>query len=256
MWWLLVVTLLVAGCPPPAKYAVERPGLDCERATRVAHRTLVAMGYTITNLVPASAARAGVVAGTKVGADGRQQGGKVVVSCSASGAVVQPVEEGIVPGDYEFSRGFDYSFTTLVQRPDVESPWKNVGLQVLVQAMDVYEARLDLGGAATEGGAVPVRVTVRNATDRAVRLDVARLSLVDAEGGSSEPLTGAALEAALARSAAGDRLRADLFAASPIKGGETRVGFLVYPPGQYREARVAVEDVQTGETEGFVAPVE
>src|SRR5262245_21340381 len=256
MRWLLVFALFALGCPAPARYSVERPGLDCDRATRVTHKTLVAMGYTITNLVPASAARAGVVAGTKTTADGRKVAGSVVISCNASGAVMQPVEEGLVPGDYEFSRGFGYAFANLVQRPDDESPWKKTGLQVLVQAIDPYEAQLDLGGVATEGGAVPVRVTVRNATDRAVRLDASRLSLVDAGGNGTEALAGAALEAAIGTGGPGQRLRADLFGTKPIAAGQTRVGYLVYPPGAYRTARVAIEDVETEETEGFEVPME
>jgi hypothetical protein len=252
-WLVLLVAL--AACPTPAKYAVERPGLECDRANRVAHKTLVAMGYTVTELVPATAVRAGSVAGTKAGADGRLHTGRVVIDCSSRGVILRPVEDSLVP-DYEFSRAFGYSFKTLVQRPDVETPWKAVGLQVLVQRVDQFTARLDLGDVATVGGAVPMRVTVRNNTDRAVRLDVARLSLVDAAGESHEPLAGPALAAALASNAAGEKVRADLFGARPIPAGETRIGFLVYPPGQYREARVSIEDVETDESEGFVTPVQ
>jgi hypothetical protein len=103
---------------------------------------------------------------------------------------------------------------------------------------------------------VAVRVTVRNETDRAVRLDASRLSLVDAGGGSHEPLAGSALATAIAGNAAGQRIRAEAFGPRPIAAGETRVGFLVYPPGAYREARVSIDDVETDETEGFVTPVE
>ena len=256
MRWLAVVLLVLTGCPPPAQYRIERPGLDCGRAARVAHRTLVTLGYTVTQLVEPSVEQSGVVAGTKTGPDGKVESARVVITCTAAGAELQPVEGGLVPSNYEFSRAFDYSFTSLVQRPDVEAPWKNVGLQVLVQSIDVYQARLDLGDVPTVGDAVPVRVTVRNNTDRAVRLDVARLSLVDAQGTAREPLAGPALGAAIASNAAGEKLRADLFGPRPIAGGETRVGFVVLPPGRYKEARVAIEDVETEETEGFVTRVE
>jgi hypothetical protein len=210
----------------------------------------------VTDLSEASPERAGFVAGTKTGADGVAHAGRVVIRCSASGADLQPVEEGLVPDSYEFSRAFDYSFKSLVQRPDVENPWKNVGLEVLVEALDPVRARLDLGGVPTAGDAVAVRVTVRNNTDRKVRLDASRLSLVDAGGDTREPLAGPALAAAIAPGAAGDRVRAELFGTKPVAGGETRTGFLVYPAGTYREARVAIEDVETEETEGFVAPVQ
>jgi len=255
-WVVLVLAVYLWGCPPPTKYAVERPGLPCDRAARVAHRTMVTLGYTITELVEPSVQRAGAVGGTKTGPDGKTQAGRVVIRCTAQGAVLQPVENALVPESYDFSRAFGYSFKTLVQRPDVETPWKSTGLQVLVQALDPFEARLDLGAVATLGDAVPVRVTVRNDTDRKVRLDAPRLSLVDAQGASHEPLAGPALAAALAKNAAGERVRSELFGATPIAARETRIGFLVYPPGRYREARVAIEDVETEETDGFVAPVE
>jgi hypothetical protein len=259
MWMRSLVAILVAvllGCPAPRQYAVERPGLDCGRATRVAYRTMVALGYTVTDLSEASPERAGFVAGTKTGPDGVAHAGRVVIRCSASGADLQPVEEGLVPDNYEFSRAFDYSFKSLVQRPDVETPWKNVGLEVLVEALDSMRARLDLGGVPTVGDAIAVRVTIRNNTDRKVRLDAARLSLVASGGDAREPLAGAALAAAIAPGAAGDRVRAELFGPRPVAGGETRTGFLVYPAGRYREARVAIEDVETEETEGFVTSVQ
>lgn len=256
MWKRLTLLVLVTGCPPPTQYAVDRPGLPCDRAARVARNTFVALGYTVTELVEPSIERAGMIGGTKTAADGSKRSGRVSIRCTSRGAVLQPVETSLVPEDYEFSRAFGYSFKSLVQRPEVEQPWKSMGLQVLVQALDPFEARLDLEGVPTVGDAVAVRVTVRNDTDRAVRLDVGRLSLVDAGGASREPLGGGALAAALAGNAAGARVRAELFEAKPIAPHATRIGFLVYPPGTYKEARVAVEDVETEETEGFIAPVE
>ena len=256
MRWLAFVSVLLVGCPPPAQYAVARPGLPCDRATRVAHKTLEAMGYTITELIEPSIERSGAVGGTKRDAQGQSHAARVVIRCSAQGAVLQPVEEGLVPENYEFSRSFGYAFKSLVQRPDVEQPWQNVGLQVLVQALDAFKARLDLGDVPTVADAVIVRVTVRNNTDRKVRVDAPRLSLVDGQGGSHEPLAGPALATALAKNAAGEQVRAELVGAQPIAAHETRVGYLVYPPGRYREARVSIEDVETEETEGFVTRVE
>jgi len=252
--FLLAVVLW--GCPAPAKYAIDRPGLDCTRAARVAHKTMTTLGYTITEMTDPSPARAGSIAGTKAAPDGKTRSGRVIITCSAKGAVLQPVEGGLVTNEYEFSRTFGYSFNTLVQRPDVETPWKSSGLQVLVQALDPFEARLDLGEVATVGDAVPVRVTVRNETDRKVRLEAARLSLVDANGTSHEPLAGSALTSAIASNAAGQRVRSEIFGDKPIAARETRIGFLVFPPGKYKEARVSIEDIETEESDGFVTPVE
>src|SRR5258705_1385878 len=103
-WVALVSVLVLHGCPPPARYTIERPGLPCDRAAKVAHRTLVTMGYTVTQLVEPSVERAGVVAGTKQAPDGSTRAGRVVIRCSAQGSVLQPAEDSLMPSDYEFSR--------------------------------------------------------------------------------------------------------------------------------------------------------
>ena len=252
---LAVLALLAAGCPTPAIYKEVRPGLSCERATRVTYRTLVALGYKVTEVVPATPERAGVVSGTKPGPEGSTLTGRVVITCDAEGAVVKPVEDSLVP-NYDFSRGFGYSFKELVKHPDVEEPWAGRGLEVLVHALSPQEATLDLGGVATVAGAVPVRVTVRNNTARAVSIDPARIDLVPAGASASGPLAGPALERALAPGAAGDRVRTRPLRAGRVAAHTTATGYLVYPPGAYREARVSIEDVETGESEGFVIPVE
>ena len=114
----MLFSALLLGCPAPRQYAVERPGLACDRATRVAHRTLETLGYTITGMVEPSVQRAGAISGTKAGPDGKPVTARVVIRCSPQGAVLQPVEESFVPTDYEFSRAFGYSFKSLVQQPD------------------------------------------------------------------------------------------------------------------------------------------
>src|SRR5207244_9799775 len=63
--------------------------------------------------------RAGVVSGTKPGPEGNVLTGRVVITCDAEGAVLKPVEESLVP-DYEFSRGFGYSFKELVKHRSEE----------------------------------------------------------------------------------------------------------------------------------------
>ena len=103
---------------------------------------------------------------------------------------------------------------------------------------------------------MPVRVTVRNNTARAVSIDPARIDLVPAGASASGPLAGRELERALAPGAAGDRVRTQPLRAGRVAAHTTATGYLVYPPGAYREARVSIEDVETGESEGFVIPVE
>src|SRR5437773_214654 len=157
MRWVVVLAGLALGCPTPSQYTATRPGLPCDRATRVAYRTLVALGYTVTDVVVASPERTGGVTGTKTEPGGTTRTGRVAITCDAKGAVLRPIEDAVIP-DFDFSRAFMYSFTTLVQRPDVEEPAATIGLQILVHAIGPQQATLDLGGVPTAGGAVPVRV--------------------------------------------------------------------------------------------------
>lgn len=245
---------VVTGCVAPARYSIVQPGLGCDRATRIAYRTLVSIGYTVTDLVPASPEQPGAITATRPD-EGVSRSVRVVIRCDARGAVIQPVEGQLLP-TYDFSRLFGYSFTALAQRPDVETPRAGKGLEVQVRVIRPHEAILDLGGVPTQGTTLLVRVTVRNQTERAVAVDPARLELVPAQGESVAPLGGAALASALAPGPAGQRVRDEGLRNGRIAAGATVAGYLLYPDGEYREARVAIEDVETEETEGFVTPVQ
>ena len=223
---------------------------------RVAYRTFESLGYTVTELVPANPERPGAISGTRQEPDGRTATARVVVRCDAKGAVLQPIEESLFFSNYDFSRAFGYSFKTLAQRPDIEEPRAAVGLEVGVHALSPQEAILDLGAVATVGGAVPVRITIRNNTDRVVSVDPARVTLVADGGSSAAPLSGSGLEAALASGPAGDRVRGAPLRSGRVAPHKSVSGYLVYPVGAYREARIAIEDLETGEVEGFVTPVE
>src|SRR5947207_13145074 len=110
---LAVLALLAAGCPTPAIYREVRPGLSCERATRVTYRTLVALGYKVTEVVPATPERAGVVSGTKPGPEGSALTRRVVITCDAEGAVMTPVEDSLAP-NADSSCGFAYTSQELL----------------------------------------------------------------------------------------------------------------------------------------------
>jgi hypothetical protein len=257
-WATAAALLLVLGCPAPSKYAVQRPDLTCDRAMRLAYRAVLGLGYRVTGLVPAHPERTGQVTAERAGANGTESV-RVLVTCGGYGATLQPVEEALLP-TYEFSRGFGYAFKSLVQLPeDAEDPRARLGLETRVHVVPPNEAILDLGGAPTAAGSVPVRVTVRNNTDRAVRVDPSHIDLVSAAGETASPLEGAALAASIAPGEAGDRVRAALLTARSIAPSTTVLGYLVYPAapaGGYRDARISIEDVETGESEGFVTPVD
>ncbi|HEY3185983.1 MAG TPA: hypothetical protein VGJ70_00820 [Solirubrobacteraceae bacterium] len=254
MWFLLVLAAFLFGCPTPSQYVERRPGLSCDRATKVAYRTMEALGYTVTDVVRANPERTGGITGTKTLRDGRQTTGRVTITCSAAGAVVRPIEESLVP-DFEFSRAFGYSFKELVQRPDVEEPHAATGLEVQVHVVSPQEATLDLGGPAATG-ATAVRLTVRNNTDRVVAVDPERIELVDDRGSPANALVGSRIDGAIAAGPGGDAIRRAPLRKSRIAKNTTLVGYLIYPAATYREARITIEDVETGESEGFVTPIE
>ncbi|MCW5889454.1 MAG: hypothetical protein KIT14_02775 [bacterium] len=253
---LPLLLVLLAGCPAPTQYAIRRPDLDCARATRVAYRTLTTMGYTVTGVVEPSVKRPGSLRGVKTNPDGTTAEGNVRINCDPGGVTLQPVEGGVAPS-FEFSRGFGYSFKSLVQRPDVETPQAETGLQLLLERIGSQKAGLDLGGAAISGDQTLIRVTVRNGTDREVAVTGARITLLTADGTEGHPLAGAARDGAIAAGGGGPQVRGALLDGRVVvPGGRTEVRYLVYPPGAWRDAQVAVEDVETGETDGFYVRVE
>ena len=254
----LLLLLLASGCPAPRRYAVAPEGMSCERATRVAYRTMEQQGFTVTRVVEATRDEDGLVEGTRPGADpdARPEHASVRILCRADGVIVQPVEGELV-SSFEFSRGFGYSFKELAKHPDVEQPTQVTGLQVLVEDVEPPQAAIELGGWPLAGEErVLVRVTVRNGTERPVELDAARILLAPRDGSSTPPLPPAAAAAALAPNARGADLRAKLLGRARVPAGETVTGFLVFPRGDYADAQVAIEDVETGETDGFSVPVQ
>src|SRR5438128_648404 len=212
MRWALLLLLVLAACPAPRQYAVERSGLTCDRATRVARRTFLELGYTVTALVPAAPEHSGEITGTKTLADGTTVTGRVRIRCDREGAGLQPLAESLAPS-YDFSRAFDYSFKSLVDMPDFEVPRAARGLEVLVHVVRPDEALLDLGGEPVGPDAVLVHVTIRNNTERAVSIDPARLDLVPGDAPAAGPLAGPALAAAMTSGPAADRVRAERLAA-------------------------------------------
>lgn len=253
----LLLSLVMAGCPAPGIYAVQTSEITCERAMRVAYRTMVQLRYRIVDLEEATPTSKGYIVGAKRNPDGSESRGTVRVECGEEGVRLQPVEDGLIPSGYEFSRAFGYSFTTLATRPEEEVPSEERGLQVLLERLGDARARLELGGEVLADEAVLVRLTVRNNTDLTVGVDAARVRLVATNGDPVRPLGGDAVLAVLAPTAAAERVRADLLGRVEVPADETVVRYLVFPPWEYGgDAQLAIEDVATGETDGFLVPLQ
>lgn len=256
MRWRLLCLAVAIGCPAPGLYSIELPGEQCPRATRLAYRSMTELGYRVTAVVEATPAKQGRVEGVKMGADRREQRATVRIKCEATGVRMQPVEGALIPSDYDFSRSFGYSVKTLAAQPDAETPIEARGLQVLIQHIDGPRARLDLGGPVLAAQATLVRVTVRNDTDRDVLVDGERVLLTTAAGEFGEALEGAALAASLGTGKAARTVRGQILERVTVPAGKTIVRYLVFPAAPWLDGQVSIEDVETGESDGFVVPVQ
>lgn len=248
--------VLLAACPAPRQYAVRRTDVECERAARLVRRTLLTLGYTVTAMVEPSAAGPGMVAGSKTLPDGTVQTGTVRIRCTPAGVEVQPVEGDLVPSDYQFSRAFRYSYISLAQRPDVETPRVAAGLQVLVEVLDAFAQRLDLGSPVVAEDVVLVRLTVRNDSERPVTLAPEDFALARPDGETALPLGPGEAEGRLVPGPGAERVRDELLRRMTIGPGRTLVRFALFPAGEYREARIGITDADTDEVEGFFVPVQ
>jgi hypothetical protein len=252
--WLTATLILLAACPAPRRYAVEQAGMPCERATRFAYEVMQQIGYTVTEAVEATRSTSGRVTGTQRRADGSLDRGTVRITCTSGGVEFQPVEGDLVPS-FEFSRKFGYSATTLAKQP-VEQPTVQSGrMEVSMELIDVPRATLDLGGWPLVGEDVLVRVRVRNGTDRAVVVQPGSIALLDKGGEPVNALENGARSASLGAGAPAESVRMRLLERTRVPPGTQIERFLVFPPGAYPEAQVAVEDVETGESDGFQVPV-
>ena len=157
-------------------------------------------------------------------------------------------------------------------------------IDLRVEPLVGFASILDFDADLSSAGILPVKVTVRNESDRAYEFDPQDLVLrssttkdksaplsaseavdrlmtanraslgaggaqpTDAEG----PIApGAASELGDVGSAA-NKIRAEQLHATKIRAGQGVSGFLYYPLGKYDKARVIMTDAATGEAEGFV----
>jgi len=213
------------------------------------------IGYKVTEVVEATPSKTGRIVGTKQTPDGSTKRGTIRITCDARQAMLQPVEGDLVP-TFEFSRAFNYSVRALVAQPDDQEPTEKGGLQVSIEAFDGPRATLDLGGWPLTTDQVLVRVIVRNGTDRPVVVEGDRILLVTPQGDLISGLADGALAAALVSNESAGTVRASLLARERVGARTTVARYLVFPPGTYEEAQVSIEDVETGESDGFQVPVQ
>jgi hypothetical protein len=250
MPWRCLLLVLAIGCSGSGQYMVLLPGEQCPRATRLAFRSMTALGYRVTGVVEPSPVRAGRVDGVKRRADGTEARSRVRIECDAEGVRMQPVAEALLPSSDqlgEFGRTFKESVTTLAALPDREAE-SGAG------ALEVSMHRLGKPGLA--GAGTLVRITVQNDTDRDVLVECDRIMLVTTGGDFTHAISGGALEAVVGSGRATAKVRGALLDRVRVPGRDTMQRYLVFPAGSYRNAQVSVKDVETGESDGFVVPLQ
>lgn len=281
-----VVTLalagLIFGCRPPVRqYDLLRQPISCDEANDLVFRSMKAMGFQITGLELARPGKPGRVEGVRElrGTDTRTQHAVVSIRCTDEGVDLIAAEPGHL-GQSEIKRGFLITYKSLVgmaQREaeararagagETASQEPEGGLQVLLEPLYGFASKLEFGLNLEAAGVLPVRVTIRNPTRRAYRLEPERIRLIRRDRGRVAPLvpaeaagraaeavdpeTGASLSP-VPRAELERQLARRLLRVRRVAPGEERSGFLYYPSGQYTGARAVMTEEESGESEGFL----
>jgi len=221
------------------------PTLSCEEANRLAYRTVTVLGYTPASFKVATPGQPGHILAQKEGA----KEGRVTITCTESGAVVEPEKTGLAvpslvgpaerPG--EFPQIFRQTFNILRSSQEIAAargPEK--GLNLTVTPLNSFESQIELGTDLLASGVLPVKISVSNNTSRPYGLDASKVFLQPAGGGRVAPIAPPA--AGLGKALQGEMT---------LHPGQTVNGYLFYPAGQYTSARTTLVDKETEEGEGF-----
>lgn len=229
---------------PPRKRTIEAPTMSCEEANRLAYRTVTVLGYSVASLQVASPGQPGYILASKEGA----KDGQVTITCTASGAVVEPEKTGLpIPSlaggerPNEFPQVFTQTFNILRNTQEIvakQGPEK--GLTMTMTRLNSFESQIELGTDLPANGILPIKVVINNNTPRPYGFDASQVFLMSAGGGRMSPVAPPA-------AGHGKTLQGDM----TIQPGQTLTGYLFYPAGSYSSARTIFVDKETDEGEGF-----
>lgn len=246
---LVGLWVIVSACgakQPPRKRTIAAPTLSCEEANRLAYRTITVLGYTPAELQIARPGQPGHILARKEG----EKEGKVTITCHADGgAVVEPEKTtlpvpsliGAAERPGEFPQIFTQTFNILRSGQELAAqrgPEK--GLTMTLTRLNNFESQMELGADLPAGGVLPVKVVINNNTPRPYGIEMGKVLLQSAGGGSVAPI--APPPAAQDKALSGELT---------IQPGQTVTGYLFYPLGNYTSARTTLIDKETDEREGF-----
>lgn len=245
---LLLLCFVLVSCgakQPPRKRTIAAPTLSCEQANRLAYRTVTTLGYSITSLQVATPGQPGHIWATKEGV----QDGRVTITCSDEGALVEPEKTGFAvpslvsaaerPG--EFPQIFVQTFNILRTSQEAEARQGPAGGLVMTMArLNSFESQIELGADLPASGILPVKVTISNKTSRPYGLETNKVFLKSAGGGRVAPV--APPPAGQSKALQGDLI---------LQPGQVVTGYLFYPAGEYTSASTLLIDKENEEREGF-----
>lgn len=274
------IALLLSACTTPlSHYDIKDQPLSCDEANRTAYEALRAMGFQITTFEAAVPGRDGVLRGTS-NEGGEERSATVSIECTPTGANVNASEDNKWLRQLEFKNGYYLNFQAqlaLAERQREQAAKKASGelaasqqrndLQVTVEPIVGLAAKLDFDLDLAAGGVLPMKIAVRNPTDRTYQLDPDQIRLTRTDRERVEPIspdTAAARMVAarvsgknepvtpLSQAAIADRLRLHLLPAEKLRPGAEVKGYVFFPTGDYTRARVVLTEEETEESEGFV----
>lgn len=285
------LVIAAASCTPVSKsLEIHTDHLSCDEANRYVFGAVQDMDMQVTKFEAAKPGRPGLLK-----ASGKRRSGSVTIRCEADGVHIDPkqssgdamaFERGIFlsvtgRGDLEVDRGKIVGRRATANSAGSPAPASAAGaaqqatappalvaedsssLTVVVEPQHGFATVLDFDADLSAAGILPLKITVRNGSERPYDFDPDDIQLrVRGSRARAEPLgnaeASARLQAAGSEASIGDTASAArIMAAGRLTGGRldpgaSQTGYLYFPTGEYDRAKVTMTDVRTGEIEGFM----
>jgi len=280
----LFVMAILAGCTPVSNsYEVHSAELTCDEANRLVYAAVIDMRMKVTAFTQAQPGRPGLLKAT-----GADRSGSVSIICDPGGVKIDPKQTSM--GDPIFERGILLSVSgrsgLVVDQGNVTGRVRTVsadeaagsgsiepnadasgGVQVEVEPQRGFSTVLDFDANLAAAGVLPIKVTIRNRTNRAYTFSPADLVVrLHGSNATVQSLAAADAVARLATKVGSEGAQTELgnvasarkiMLDKALKGGKlapgaSTSGYVYYPVGDYDRAKLNMTDVSSGEAEGFL----
>lgn len=282
---VLLLAVLLAACTPVSRsYEVHSAELTCDEANRLVYAAVTDMNMKVTAFTQAQPGRSGFLR-----AVGKDRSGDVSIVCGSDGVQIDPRQTSM--GDRIFERGILLSVSgrsgLVLDRGNVTGRVRSIaaetepgsdaddggganasgGVTIDVEPQHGFSTVLDFDADVAAAGVLPIKVTIRNGTNRAYQFSPVDL-VVRVRGSrvTAEPLSAGDAAARLATRAGSDGAQTEIgnvasakkvILDKALRGGKLAPaaivsGYVYYRVGDYDRAKLTMTDVATGEKEGFL----